>query len=100
MKRRLQRGRPKCRPGVLASPRKSQACLRPLPATRRATSRAPLSPPTAAGRSQRDRRGGMKRLEGKRAVVTGGGSGIGRASAIRFGREGGAVLVVGRAGNT
>ena len=42
----------------------------------------------------------MKRLEGKRAVVTGGGSGIGRASAIRFAREGAAVLVVGRAANT
>jgi NAD(P)-dependent dehydrogenase (short-subunit alcohol dehydrogenase family) len=42
----------------------------------------------------------MKRLEGKRAVVTGGGSGIGRASAIRFAREGASVLVVGRAGNT
>ncbi|WP_247490584.1 MULTISPECIES: SDR family oxidoreductase [unclassified Bradyrhizobium] len=41
----------------------------------------------------------MKRLEGKRAVVTGGGSGIGRASAIRFAREGASVLVVGRAGN-
>jgi NAD(P)-dependent dehydrogenase (short-subunit alcohol dehydrogenase family) len=42
----------------------------------------------------------MRRLEGKRAVVTGGGSGIGRASAIRFAREGASVLVVGRAGNT
>src|SRR5271168_2892420 len=42
----------------------------------------------------------MKRLEGKRAVVTGGGSGIGRASAIRFAREGAAVLVVGRSENT
>ena len=42
----------------------------------------------------------MKRLEGKRAVVTGGGSGIGRASAIRFAREGAAVLVAGRAANT
>ncbi len=42
----------------------------------------------------------MRRLEGKRAVVTGGGSGIGRASAIRFAREGAAVLVVGRAANT
>jgi NAD(P)-dependent dehydrogenase (short-subunit alcohol dehydrogenase family) len=42
----------------------------------------------------------MKRLEGKRAIVTGGGSGIGRASAIRFAHEGASVLVVGRAGNT
>jgi NAD(P)-dependent dehydrogenase (short-subunit alcohol dehydrogenase family) len=42
----------------------------------------------------------MRRLEGKRAVVTGGGSGIGRASAIRFAREGASVLVVGRSENT
>ena len=42
----------------------------------------------------------MKRLEGKRAIVTGGGSGIGRASALRFAREGASVLVVGRSGNT
>jgi len=42
----------------------------------------------------------MRRLEGRRAVVTGGGSGIGRASAIRFASEGASVLVVGRSGNT
>lgn len=38
----------------------------------------------------------MDRLEGKRCIVTGGGSGIGRASAQRLAAEGGAVLVVGR----
>ena len=43
----------------------------------------------------------MNRLEGKRVVITGAGSGIGRASALRMAREGAAVLVVGRSpGNT
>lgn len=36
------------------------------------------------------------RLEGYRTVITGAGSGIGRASALRFAAEGAAVLVVGR----
>ena len=40
-----------------------------------------------------------KRLTGKRCVITGGGSGIGRASALRFGEEGASVLVVGRRDN-
>jgi NAD(P)-dependent dehydrogenase (short-subunit alcohol dehydrogenase family) len=42
----------------------------------------------------------LKRLEGRRAVVTGGGSGIGKASALRLAREGASVLVVGRSANT
>src|SRR5690554_2404016 len=35
----------------------------------------------------------MSRLENKAAVITGAGSGIGRASALRFASEGAAVLV-------
>ncbi len=38
----------------------------------------------------------MRRLEGKVCVITGAGSGIGRASALRFAQEGAAVLAVGR----
>ena len=38
----------------------------------------------------------MKRLEGRRAIITGGGSGIGRATALRFARERALVMVVGR----
>lgn len=38
----------------------------------------------------------MRRLESRRAVITGAGSGIGRASALRFASEGAHVLCVGR----
>jgi NAD(P)-dependent dehydrogenase (short-subunit alcohol dehydrogenase family) len=38
----------------------------------------------------------MRRLEGRRAIITGGGSGIGKASALRLAEEGAAVMVVGR----
>lgn len=36
------------------------------------------------------------RLEGKTAVITGGGSGIGRASAVRFAKEGAQIAIAGR----
>ena len=42
----------------------------------------------------------MKRLQGKAAVITGGGSGIGRATAIRFAAEGASIAVLDRNGQS
>jgi NAD(P)-dependent dehydrogenase (short-subunit alcohol dehydrogenase family) len=42
----------------------------------------------------------VRRLEGRRAIITGAGSGIGRASALRFAGEGAKVLAVGRTKET
>src|SRR5579862_4004584 len=42
----------------------------------------------------------MKKLEGKVAVVTGGNSGIGLATAIEFSREGASVVISGRDSKT
>jgi NAD(P)-dependent dehydrogenase (short-subunit alcohol dehydrogenase family) len=39
---------------------------------------------------------GNRRLQGKVAIVTGGGTGIGKASALRFSQEGARVVVAGR----
>lgn len=41
----------------------------------------------------------MNRLGGMRAIITGGGSGIGRGAALRFAAEGASVLVTGRSGD-
>jgi NAD(P)-dependent dehydrogenase (short-subunit alcohol dehydrogenase family) len=54
------------------------------------------SPPLPATitANQQDREGAMGRLQGKRAVVTGAGSGIGWASARLFAAEGAALVIV------
>jgi len=38
----------------------------------------------------------MKRFEGQTAIITGGGTGMGRAAALRLGREGANVVIAGR----
>lgn len=42
----------------------------------------------------------MKRFKEKTVIVTGAGSGIGRATAIRFAQEGARVVLVGRTAET
>ena len=51
---------------------------------------APMDPPPDHGEESYR---GSGRLEGKKAVITGGDSGIGRAVAIAFAREGADVLI-------
>ena len=74
-----------CPPGTPPRPRSS-------PSSSKGSSRVPLPEPPPAGRSMLP----ADTFEGTTVVVTGGGTGLGRAIAVEFGRLGAAVGIVSR----
>src|SRR5690606_33825987 len=80
------------------SPATSTACsatARPVTARPRSLSARPIRRPSQAGRPANppEENRPMQRLEGKVAVLTGAGSGIGRATAWMFAEQGARVVV-------